>query len=660
MALSDGSHVSIDGEEFKLAIDEPQHYNHRYISLFSPATAIAGEVAKDNIRQEKIVWSITDWSKGEGAVVYFPQNPAQYDVASLMNVTKRGQLTTRPQRYRDLTARAGSNADTAKRPAGSSAYTHAIIGWEDNILAASDGVTFTAAQDATPDMSTANFSDAVSDGTNVAFLERENVTSNIPVVSADASPTTWADTESGSHGGPGVGCVVDGVPYTMQDSTTLQIFKKASVMDTSSSWEATTIYNTGIDPVGTWGTNFWTSATAAETSSYWSYSTKTHGFVWEVRADVGRPFWTAPVGFVIKKLIYHMGVLFAVGNQQASGSSFATIWAIPISTRTPLIVSQPRQHQNTSLDTFSVGCAGNGPHLFVADEDTGKIFLYDIERDATMLFDDLVNGGTGDGMDFVADTDKIAFLAMHGARLFGATWTPGEANTSLQTFGYDDLEVQNRDDSQSISATLETAEWDFGLPMETKSFNRVIVNFKVTDTGTTSGLVANSRIRIDYSADDASYTQIGSTITSATTPSGTKGRVVLAAPTGTSTVLFTRLKIKITLDNNSSAVAPPILYSVQVEAEPAAYEEVWDLALRVDDEETSNERPINRNKRGHQLRTLLNTIKTNKDTVTFLDGFTDPYNNTTSSHTVRIDDLDHDVRADGTGVTRVRIRAIQS
>ena len=380
--------------------------------------------------------------------------------------------------------------------------------------------------------------------------------------------------------------------------------------------------------------------------------------MWEVKADVGRAFWTLPVGFAGKKLVYHMGILFVLGNQQGSGNTFAAIWAYPFATGAPLLVAEPRRHQNTQLGTFSVGCAGNGEYIFAGDEDSGKIFLYDIRNDALSLFDDLANGGTGDGTAFVANTDKIAFLGMHGSRLFTAIFDPGSTASTFQVISYDDLEVANRDAGQAISATLESAEWDFGLPMELKVLGGFYVSFKVTDVATTSGLIANSRITIAYSIDDTSPYVSTTAITSATTPTGAKGRVFIPVSTSSSTVKFSRLKVRITLDNNSqSNVAPPVLFAVVAEAQPLGYAETWDLALRVEDED-SNERPTSRQNIASFLRDNLEDLATNKNVVAFIDGYRYRETNTTTTHTVVVEDPTDEIRSLAEGVCRVRLRAI--
>src|SRR3990170_1117448 len=659
--LASSGHVSIGGVEYLLAVDEDPHYHHRFESLFAPTSAIAGEIAKEQIRPEKLLWAITDWSGGEGALIFYPQDPTSYDIGSLINATTRGKLTTRPARDRDLVARTGANATTEKRPAGTSAYANAFIAWEDNIITSTDTLAWTSAQDVSPAGSGHSWGDAISDGTNAAFLPADSFSATIPVVSADISTTTWLDANSGAGpDGVVVGAVLDGVPYTwaLDASGILKLYKKAAVMDSVAAWDATTVYTTGFEPAGTWGTNYWTSATAAETSLFVSYASRTHTFVFESRNDVVRPFWVSPPGFSGKKLVYSSGMLFILGNNaSASGKKHAGIWAIPLVTRSPLFIAAPRQHKNTEITDLSVGCPAWGSTIVAGDAVSGKIFLYDIEKDALHLFDDLVNGGVGGGVDFVSGTDRIAFLAMHGTRLFGATWEPSTgAGTSLQVFSYADLIPANRDAAQAISSTLETAEWDFGLPMELKALIGFYTTFEITDATTTSGLIANSRIKVSYSIDGGAYTDL-TAITSATTPTGAKGRVFQQVSSGSATKKFTRLKVKVTLDNNSQAVAPPILLGVTAEAQPLAYAETWELVVRTEDED-SNERPGSRQNVGSFLRDNLEDLATNKNIVTFLDGYRYKQNNTYTTHTVTVEDPIDIIDRPGEGKTRLRLRAI--
>jgi len=195
-----------------------------------------------------------------------------------------------------------------------------------------------------------------------------------------------------------------------------------------------------------------------------------------------------------------------------------------------------------------------------------------------------------------------------------------------------------------------------GLPMELKALNGFYITYKVTDSGTTSGLVANSRIKISYSIDDASYVDL-TTITSATTPTGAKGRVFQQVSTGSSTVLFSRLKVKITLDNNAQAVAPPIVFSVVADTQPMAYAEYWDMILKVEDE-AQNERPLSHANDGSWLRDNLEDLCTNKAIVTLLDGYRYQQPDRYTTHTVMVEQIGDDIVTLGEGKMRVRMRAI--
>src|SRR6185369_12952483 len=114
--LSSGAHVSIGGVEYVLANQE-RPYIHRFESLFSQSTAIAGEIAKQQLRPEKMLWSWTDVSGGEGYPIYYPQNSNTYDIASGINISNAGLITTRPRRRVTAVARSGSSATVSNRPA---------------------------------------------------------------------------------------------------------------------------------------------------------------------------------------------------------------------------------------------------------------------------------------------------------------------------------------------------------------------------------------------------------------------------------------------------------------------------------------------------------------------------------------------------------------
>ncbi len=188
------------------------------------------------------------------------------------------------------------------------------------------------------------------------------------------------------------------------------------------------------------------------------------------------------------------------------------------------------------------------------------------------------------------------------------------------------------------------------------------VTYEVTDASTSSGLVANSRITISYATDEAisatpTYTALD-TITSTTNVTA-KGRHFVQISDADSTVKFSRLKIKITLDNNSTAVAPPIVYSVVAEAQLMAYAETWDLTVKIEDEKDTD-RPRSRAVNASVLRDNLLTLVTNKDVVTFLDGARYEVQMGFTEHTVTVEDPTDVISApsESEGYMKIKLRAV--
>jgi hypothetical protein len=709
------------------------------------------------------------------------------------------------------------------RPAGGSTWDKAVIAWGDNGLFSRDALGWTAGTGNTS-MSGANFFGANSDGRYlITGVTVDGASSADVMLSIDGAPSTptYADVFTGTTllASPYVTEILDGVWYAwgLSNAGALTLVKGAAL---SASSAGTLIYNSTLIPQGAWGSGYWTDIEAAEGQLFMSFGTPSGSRVYTCEADVGREFYVSEPGFCIKKLVYKLGVLFCIGAQVSAGKRFAAVIAIPLTTQSPIDIGSVRKHKNTELYSWETGCAGPGNTLFLGDARSGKIFVYDMKRDAFSLFDDLANAGTGDGMDFVpggnllpygtssmetaslaltgwtqeagsvtisttlarngnksllfqsattvtastatgvagvpvsgstaytatayayrqtgnsgtwtlgirwytsagaiistssgtgvaqavgttwstvtsaatspsnaayaavvmtdvtagsvgyvddvsltltgVGTDEIAFLAMHGSRLFGATWEPQGVGTSLQVFSYDDTVKENRDASQAITGSIESGEWDYGLPQEQKALIGFYVTYEVTDATTESGLLANSRITISYATDETismtpTYTDLD-TITSDTEVTA-RGRHFLPVSDAEDTVKFSRLKIKITLDNNSTAVAPPIVYSVVAESQLMAYAETWDLAVRVQDEDANQNHPRSRQVDASVLRDNLLNLAVNKEIVEFQDGarYGPRPNAAFTTHTVMVEDPTDVIDHNGEGYMQIKLRSV--
>ena len=284
MSISGGAHVSIGDVPYMLDKSKPQPYKHGFESLFAQSTAIAGEVAKQQLRPEKMLWYITDWSGGEGFRIYYPQQPARYDKGSLMNVTQRGIITTRTRRYRTALARAGSAATTATRPAGGSAWNKAMVFWGDNLIYASDARGWVASTSSIP--ATYEFFDCDSDGRYLiaGVISEGSGTANM-VPSADGSLITPTVTNiySGTTASnpPTVNEVLEGSWYAWTlGSTGILTLRKGAGPGTANTL-ATTIYASGFVPTGFWGKDFWTDIETADNALYMSLGTPNGSVVFE-------------------------------------------------------------------------------------------------------------------------------------------------------------------------------------------------------------------------------------------------------------------------------------------------------------------------------------------------------------------------------------------
>jgi hypothetical protein len=299
--LPSGGHVSIGGVEYSLA-DQERPYIHRYESLFSQSTAIAGEIAKNQLRPEKLLWSLTDFSGGEGSPIYYPQDSTAYDIGSGVNVTTAGLVTTRPRRRVTSVARSGSTATVAQRPAGGAVWDKAVIFWGDNGLFSRDAIGWTAGTGSSS-YATVNLFDADSDGRYmIAGVVLEGATGNVLLsVDGTTSPPTYADIFTGSTilDAPFVTEVLDGVWYAwgIDSAATptgaLCLIKGAALSTTST---GTLIFNTSIAPQGGWGSTYWTDIETAEGKLFMSLATPSGTTIYTSETDVGRTFYTSEPG----------------------------------------------------------------------------------------------------------------------------------------------------------------------------------------------------------------------------------------------------------------------------------------------------------------------------------------------------------------------------
>ncbi len=80
-------HVELNGKKYTLAEDaEGAHYTRNREPLRAPTNGfVLGDTTRFNLRPDISEWSLTDWSGGEGSMVFDPENPNTYKVGYNIN-----------------------------------------------------------------------------------------------------------------------------------------------------------------------------------------------------------------------------------------------------------------------------------------------------------------------------------------------------------------------------------------------------------------------------------------------------------------------------------------------------------------------------------------------------------------------------------------------
>lgn len=646
--LASGAHVKLGDHEFMVDESVDEHYVHHFQELGEAIGDVPGDPGKRQINPDKLVWTMTDWSGGEGNRIYYPDDPTVYEFSDGLNGRIAGQLTGRPARHVETV----TWADQRDRPVLAVADGKLWLGGSENLYYTEDGDTVTSK---TSGLAATDYriTAMIGDHEYIYYSAHHTAASGTRKTRRASVSGAAEDVEAeGTGRAPFAGMAfLQGRLYVW---TGRRLFE----------WDAfesmplaadrkRKVYDTGVDPASgnVFHTSWWANAFATENSVVFWYSTAGMSNVYEYRNGVGRPIWRPPYGFSIKGATYQNGVLFFSGHWGTDNNAgLGCMYALPMDTMRPLFLGWFRKTQNLTLQMQEM--AGSwGSQILVAAAGTGRVFIYDADFDAISMLEDIA----GDSATFTDNDHRIGDMITWGRHRYAAVYRPGAsgAGTDIQLIRWNDDEPANRITSVSggYSADLESGKWDNGYPFELKILWGVHVTFEP--------LGANQRITVSYSIDGNSYVSFG-TITSATA-GNSQGRVFLPLTgVGSDTKKYYNLKIKVTLDTNSTAsVQPPILNGISPESTLANYREVWDVLVRLKEEDQDNARPVSRAESGDSLRDYLFDVMDNKQLITFLDGYRyrrqpDRY----SSHVVKIAQIDDTIEGVGEGTALVRLVAI--
>jgi len=684
VTLASGAHIKLGAVEYMLDESVAKHYDHYFVDSTQERKEIVGEPwGKEALPiPGRLLWSQTDWSGGEGNNVYYEDQPSVYRVSNGMNVRKAGQATVRPKRTRATLA----TTDSSKQPyfcVGDGALW--ILQHTQGHYSTDYGVswnTLTENNTGVTGLDSAAFVTAVAGDEAYAYYaayKADALRSIIRHPAAAGASEVLVSSHSSAHPYSDL-ALYNGRLYAWTGRKLYEIDCFESVPLSATGDKYRKVFDSGVDPATTHVQgNQWNSGmVTAENALVFFYSRHlSGGTVWEYKSGVARPIWQAPLGFTIGMISYQMGVLFVAGHwgvglvqtgTDTAAQGCGQLYAIPFDTRRVIDLGLIREFDGDTSGglLMTKGAASYGGQVLMAGGGTGRIFVYDMKTDGLSMLDHLKTApGGGDGLTFeVNPSERIGDTATIGPHRLATVFQPDKSDTAtFQVLTWEDDSTPNREtdgqmatDASTINY-LESAEYDFGFPLSPKALSGLYVGYDVEDVSTTSGLLANQRIIVQYSADAAAYATAG-TITSASTPRGVKGMVFLPV----SGVKLYKLRVRFYVDNNTTdGVMPPIVTGILPQAEVADWQEEWRLVVRVKDEPSSHARPRDRALTGPSIRDYLEDLFQARSDVTFLDGYRYGKQFTPGSYTTHVVHLvgyDDSIDKQGEGNCQIVLRAV--
>jgi hypothetical protein len=663
--LRNKADVRIGSHDFQIDQAVPNHYNEIIENLTREEAEVTGKPGVHAIAGPEMIWFYDDWSGGEGALVYNPDEPTVYDVGYSVNPRMAGSFTGRPNRT-VATMTATDSTDAVMMCVGGGVLW---IGGSREIVRTTAGSLSTVSDvdagfDGGGDMANASYriTAMCGDHDGMYFAGYKNGGSKRVI------RKLARDLDSGTITGSTVVAEADGAPIVgmaiMGGQLYLWTGRKLLKVDITASFPTTTsvVYDTGTELPDTnpFSTDWWADLVSTENSIFFFFSSDglSHVYEFKFRNGVGvaAPVWSPPIGFTVKSCCYSQGKVFFFGHW--GGSSNADGWGagyvFPLDLRRPEFLTWFRRNQNKNLQMQA--CAPSyGDQVLACAERTGRIFVWDHELSSLTMLDDLESTGADfDAVYFTDDNDRIGGIQTFGPYRFVATYHHGSDINEYQVIRYDDDRREQREVGLStaryplILTYIESPLWDFGWPIEKKVLTGFYLTFKP--------LISGQTITVSYSVDDGDNWVAMTGVTSATAGASDAGRVFIQVSTSSATVDFHNLKTRVEV-KSTTTVATPIVYSFGVGAKLKRKKRRWQLVIRVKDE-LNRTRPSNRKVNGPTIRDWLLDAATTGQVVTFLNGFRYHGAGTYTTHSVSIIEAVDVIEEAGEGSMRLLLEEV--
>lgn len=697
--LADGSHVKIGS--YSLLLDETvdagtqvgnlyrPHYKYSQSTLGIPRQTVAG-AQKDNLRPNRMVWYMGDWSGGEGQRNFDAQDSTQYGSAVQVNPRIPSQLQGPPGRIYDSTS-------LATQQMGHEAYLDVAAntvwcGGSYHIFYVSNFTT-------TP------WTWTQVNSTNVPatdYTGLESLSTNYKITSTAGDQTYFYYGAWNPVAGKRV------IMAKVKDqATTLATQLSAEETITGIwqglarmgprlyAWSGYKLYGfdvtsgvtglTGVlkDTRGTdsvagpgLGVGQYADVVTAESSVFYFYSTEGLGEVYEYSEKRGpAPVWKAPQGLSIRGIAYNNGVVYLTchwgGETNATGR--AELWAIPLDTRRAVHVHTWRNYERVLWGTSQTASGPNantkrisrsyGDQVLFSVSDTTNsteaVAIYDAKYDGVTTLDEYSSTAADtDALGWISRkkvSDTLTFGNRRLVAFYDYATGGGPGVYKLLAYKTDaPADVQTSSASGNFdSGYLQSPSWDFDIPFEQKVLMGYDVTFKP--------LTAGQSLSILSYLDDATTPAVTKTITFSGADSQL-GRTFFSVSDTTTTYKFTKLRVVIKLTGTRTGgvdYAPPVVYDVAAEAATLQYENTWELIVRLKNPSARTRgSKTGAMQNGDAVRDFIRTTVADRKVVTFVDGYRYKGPGKSSTHSVTIEDPEDIIIQAGEGSMRMVLREI--
>jgi len=652
-------HVEINGKKYTLAEDaEGAHYQWRREPLRAPTNGfVLGDTGKFNLRPDLLQWNLTDWSGGEGYLVFDNEESNTYNISHRLDPSVPGELRLAKAVVvlNDSTGSAqmdeSGTIETAREDLFFIIDNSAIGGNNDGILTWDKANLRWGARDSDALAPLGPTSVTRSAGNaRYVFFGADDAGGSMRLIRYDGtdftvfgSETSW---EALEVGGP-----IKGQMYVLGTNSGDLFFQvlEFDLTDTPVA-TGTVLYTSGDGVVDT--TAFSPKAAVGPNRLYFSALIQPNtSALYEVT-----PTTAAAPGFVeevyrsnglqIETLFYLAGFIFILGQFKGKTAIF---YFDTVERTIGVVYTQPESRVFVSPGTsvffdFPIAAAYDG-----SQEGFTAHFLHASgpTEDGTEISFMTLNALTGavyGGPVWSAGTQSGGFpqaylVSSSGVIVFnGGLFAAVRYNTSGPTILNRTLRVT--DNYDTVMGYLDSTINDFGLVDE-----KVLMSFTLI----TEKLPAGNTVVIKYQLDQNDVWLIAGTMS---TTGATEETFLVSTDSTTRT--FRNLQIRIELDSDSGSETP-VVRSVRALATVVQGVKLWSLILNASDELGAMQ---NRAWDGATLIENITTAASNNAVVAFKDGYTNRKPGSYREYDVVIDDVTVVNDRPGEGTIQVTLREV--